>query len=60
MIKARERISKQVDIIKMIQTSRFVELALKSLIEPQLRKDLKKRSKFEEVDLKAKKVVTER
>ena len=60
MIKARERISKQVDIIKMIQTSRFVELALKSLIEPQLRKVLKKRSKFEEVDLKAKKAVTER
>ena len=50
MEKARDSLVKQVEIMKMIQSMRFVRLALKHLLDPALRKELKTQSKFQEID----------
>ena len=48
---ARASLEKQVDIINMIKSRRYVHLALKHLIDPALRKELKTRSQFHDVDI---------
>ena len=44
MKKARASLESEVDIIKLIKSMRFFNAALKSLLDPQLRKELKARS----------------
>ena len=51
MDKAREALEKEVDIIKMIRSRRFVNMALKHLLNPVHRKELKSRSKYQEIDI---------
>ena len=47
---ARASLEKQVDILSMIKSRRYVHLALKHLIEPTVRKELKMRSQIQDVD----------
>lgn len=49
MEKARVSLQKEVDIVEMVRLKRYVHLALKHLLDTQLRKDLKARSQFYEV-----------
>ena len=51
MDKARASLEKEVDIIKMIRSRRFVHMALKHLLDPTIRKELKSRSKFQEIEI---------
>ena len=44
---------KEVEIMKMIQSKRFVHLALKHLLDPVLLKELKTRSKIQEIILES-------
>ena len=48
---AREALSKEADILNILRTHRFVLMALKHLLDPALRKELKTRSKCKEIDL---------
>ena len=47
--KARESLEKEVDVLKLIRSRRFVHLALKHLLEPPLRKEFKARSRAKEI-----------
>ena len=49
MEKAFEELGKEVDIIKLIRSRRFVHLALKHLLDNSVRKELKVKSQFEEI-----------
>ena len=49
---ARKALAKEVDIIRLIRSRRFVNKALKHLLDPGLHKDLKAQSQFEEIDIK--------
>ena len=49
MDQARASLDKEVDIIKLIRSRRFVHNALKHLLDPALRKELKSQSHFKEV-----------
>ena len=49
MDSARTALEKEVDVIRLIKSRRFVHLALKHLLGPALRKELKQRSKLHEV-----------
>ena len=51
MEKARASLNKEVDIIKLIRSRRFVHAALKQLLDPALRKELKQKSRFEVIDI---------
>ena len=46
MENARASFEKEVEIMKMIRSKRFLHLALKHLLDPVLRKQLKTQSKF--------------
>ena len=48
---ARASLEKEVDILKLIRSRRFVHLALKHLLDPQLRKEFKEKSQFKEIFL---------
>ena len=50
MEKALRELKKQVDVIKMIRSRRFVDLALRYLLDNAVRIELKKRSKYEEIN----------
>ena len=50
MENARASLEKEVEIMKMIQSKRFVHLALKHLLDPVLRKELKIQSKVREIN----------
>ena len=50
MEKAYEALEKEVDIIRMIKSRRFVELALKKLLDKPLRKQLRIQSQLHEID----------
>ena len=54
MEQARESLSKESDIIKMFRTQRFLQMALKHLLDPALRKELKTRSKYKEIIIETK------
>ena len=49
MEKAREALMKEIEVIKLIRSRRFVHMALKHLLGPALRKDFKARSLFKEI-----------
>ena len=49
MEKARLALVKEVEIIKLIRSRRFVHMALKHLLDPALRKDFKSKSLFKEI-----------
>ena len=49
MDKARKALEQEVDIIKMIRSNRFMELALRHLLKPAVHKALKEKSNFAEV-----------
>ena len=51
MAKARTALEKEVDIVKLIKSIRLIHLALKHLLDPQLLKELKSRSKFKDVEM---------
>ena len=51
MDKARAALEKEVEIIKLIRSRRFIHMALKHLLDPPLRKKLKQKSKFREVSI---------
>ena len=51
MEQARAALEKEVDIIKMIRRRRFTHLALKHLLDPRLRKDLKHQSQLQEINI---------
>ena len=51
MAKARTALETEVDIVKLIKSNRFIHLALKHLLDPQLLKELKSRSKFKDVEM---------
>ena len=46
---ARAAISKEVDIVELIRSNRFVHLALKHLLDPTVHKQLKARSQFKKI-----------
>ena len=48
---ARESLSKEADILTILRTHRFVLMALKHLLDPALRKELKTRSKCKQIDI---------
>ena len=50
--KARAALDKEMNVIKLIRSSRYFHLALKHLLDPQVRKELKKESQFREIDVK--------
>ena len=49
---ARTKLQKEIDIIKLVRSRRFVHLALKHLLDPTLHKELKSQSHFKTIDLK--------
>ena len=51
MDQARKTLEKEVDIIEMIRFRRFVRVALRYLLQPSVRKQLKAQSRFLEVNL---------
>ena len=51
MEKARLELESEVDIVKIIRSRRYFHLALEQLLDVSIRKDLKKRSKYENLDL---------
>ena len=48
---ARASLEKEVDVLKLIRSRRFVHLALKHLLDPPLRKEFKARSQAKEINL---------
>ena len=50
MERARAALEKEVDVIQMIRTRRFVLMALKHLLDPALHKELKSQSQALELD----------
>ena len=50
MRKAREALEKEVDILRLIRSRRFVHMALKQLLDPTLHKELKAKSMFKDVE----------
>ena len=51
MEQARASLSKEVDIIKLVRSRRFVHKALKHLLDPVLRKELKSQSMHREIEV---------
>ena len=51
MEKAHEALQKEVDIIKLIQSRRFMHMALKHLLDPTLHKEFKTRSQLQKIHL---------
>ena len=51
MEKSREALLKESDVIRLIRSRRFVDLALKHLLDPGVRKELKAQSQFTEIDI---------
>ena len=51
MEKSREALVKEADIIRVIRSRRFVHLALKHLLDPGVRKELKAQSQFTDIDI---------
>ena len=51
MEKAHEALKKEVDIIKLIQSRRFMRMALKHLLDPTLQREFKSRSQFQKIHL---------
>ena len=51
MQRSREALFKEADVIRLIRSRRFVHLALKHLLDPGVRKELKSQSQFREVDI---------
>ena len=51
MKKSREALLKEADIIRLVRSRRFVHLALKHLLDPDVRKELKSQCQFREVDI---------
>ena len=56
MKNARLALEKEIDIVQMIRSRRFVHAAIKHLIEPGVLKELKLKSKFKEVTIEKKPV----
>ena len=52
MDRAREALEQEVDIIKLIRSRRFVHMALKHLLDPTLRKELKSRCQLQTIEIK--------
>ena len=52
MEQARLTLAKEVDIIKLIRSRRFMHMALKHLLDPTLIKELKSQSLFKHIDIK--------
>ena len=50
MDEARKALEKEVNVIEMIKSRRFVNMALHHLLQPAKHKELKARSHFIEVD----------
>ena len=50
MEKSREALLKEADVIRLIRSHRFVHLALKHLLDPEVRKALKSQSHLREID----------
>ena len=51
MDQARAALEKEVEIIKLIRSRRFIHMALKHLLDPHLRQKLKQKSQFREVTI---------
>ena len=51
MDQARAALEKEVEIIKLIRSQRFIHMALKHLLDPPLRQKLKQKSQFREVSI---------
>ena len=48
--KAREVLEKEIDLIRLIRSRRYIHLGLKHLLDAPLRKELKEKSKYKDVD----------
>ena len=53
MLAAREKLGKEIDLVTIIKSRRYTALALKALLPRDKRLELKKKSKFFEVNLDA-------
>ena len=51
MEKVRSALKKEVDVVKLIRAQRFMHLALKHILDPSLRKELKSQSQLKEVQI---------
>ena len=51
MQRAIEKLEKEIDVIKLIRSRRFVHLALKNLLENSVRKELKAKSQYVEIEI---------
>ena len=49
MERARASLEKEADILKFFRTQRFLLMAIKHLLDPALRKELKAKSKYKEI-----------
>ena len=52
MEQARKALEKEVDVIRLIRSRRYFNLALKHLLDPEVVKELKSRSLLKEIDSK--------
>ena len=55
MEEARAALDKEIDLIKLVQSKRYFHWALKHLLDPPIRKELKQRSKLVSLDSDRKK-----
>ena len=51
MEEAFKKLEKEIDVVKMIRSRRFVHMALRHLLEYSVRKELKAKSHFKEIDI---------
>ena len=51
MEKAREALEKEVDIVRLVRSRRFVHMALKHLLDPKTRKEMKVRCQLQAVEI---------
>ena len=51
MEEAFRKLEKEIDVVKLIRSRRFVHMALKHLLDNSVRKDLKAKSHFKDIDI---------
>ena len=51
MEEAFRKLEKEIDVVKLIRSRRFVHMAIKHLLDNSVRKELKAKSHFKEIDI---------
>ena len=51
MEEAFKKLEKEIDVVKLIRSRRFVHMALRHLLDNSVRKELKAQSRFKKIDI---------